>query len=590
VGEPVFTAVSVAGAPQVEFCVDPDAGDPVAAWLLEHDEIDEFVHRVFLGLVEPSTRILDLGCHLGTFSLAASALGGAVIAVDAGRRQVELIGLAAARNAFDRLEAVHGAVSTSTRPVAFVDRNIHGHLALPGEGAGTATVTPVTVDGLLERFEWDGVDLVKLDIEGAEYAALDGMKKLFARGERPDVVFECNGAMLPLYGGSTEGLRARLERLGYELFLIDNLRPGILVETPSDALQPECVSDYVATVHGRERFGDRWTIEPRLSRAAVVTRLLDQAASAGVGYRRYAAQALAAAPRWLREDPAGALAARTLALDCELEVREPPVRPRARWAVPPEDRLPADLVVFAREVSLRAHRSELDHLTARGGHDPRPALEPASFHVRRGQLVGLCGGAPATTSALLHALAGHDRPASGTLHKPRESVYVGDLAEVLELELPLRSNIEILAAYLGDDLRGAQRWIAELAARAGVGHRLDAPLAELTGALVVQLVLGAALESARGALLLLDRLPPVADPAFRAWVTARSWQLRREGVAVVQAVGCPDDLVGPPDRLLWFEGSELLACGHPDSVADVLRRRELHLDRRRETHFWSAPA
>ena len=62
-----FNHVSVLGSPPVEFCLDPYAGDPVAAWLLEHDWIDEPVMRAFLGLVRPGTRVIDLGCHLGTF-------------------------------------------------------------------------------------------------------------------------------------------------------------------------------------------------------------------------------------------------------------------------------------------------------------------------------------------------------------------------------------------------------------------------------------------------------------------------------------------------------------------------------------------
>ena len=108
----VFASVAVAGAPPVDFCIDPDAGDPVAAWFLEHSWIDEPVQRAFLGLVQEGSRVLDLGCHLGTFSLPAAALGAEVIAVDANPRHVELLREAARQNGFERLDVVHAAITT----------------------------------------------------------------------------------------------------------------------------------------------------------------------------------------------------------------------------------------------------------------------------------------------------------------------------------------------------------------------------------------------------------------------------------------------------------------------------------------------
>ena len=584
----IFTTVSVAEAPPVEFCVDPSAGDPVAAWFLDHGWIDEFVHRVFHGLVEPGVRVVDLGAHLGTFSLSAAALGADVIAVDASPRHAELLRLAVERNGFEGVHAVNGAVSTSRLPVAFIEQSIHGRVALPTDSQGTTIVDPVTIDGLLRRFGWDGVDLVKLDIEGAEYSALDGMRDLFAAGERPEVVFECNGAMLPLFGGSVDGLRARFERLGYELFLIDNLRPGVLVEAPSDALQPECVSDYVATVNGRDRLAARWQIEPRFTEPVVVSRLLEQAASAAVGYRRYAAQTLRAAPRWLRDNPAAAIAARTLELDCDQEVRDTAAPPRSRSSRPRRGSPPPDLAVFAQGVSLRAHRSELDHVHRRSGRDPRPILEGVSFHVRRGQLVGLYSDSQDAASALLRALAGYDRPIAGELHVQSPAVLLGDLAEVLELDLSVLDNLEILAAFLGGHVPESGRWIGHVAAQAGLGHRLDAALRAMTGQAVIQLALGAALVSARGPLLLIDRLPPANAPGFHDWAIEQTWQLRRKGVAVVQSIASPDELLGPADRLLWLHGSELVACGNADAVLDAVRRRALRLDRQPVSRYWAA--
>ena len=177
-----FTRASVAGRDEVEFCIDPDAGDPVAAWFLEHTWIDEPVQRAFLGLIEEGSRVLDLGCHLGTFSLPAAALGAEVIAVDANPRQVELLREAARQNGFDQLDVVHGAISDSNEPVSFIEQSIHGPPRARRRAQTTIDVPPVTVDELLDQRGWDSVDAIKIDIEGTEIGALNGMRRLFARG------------------------------------------------------------------------------------------------------------------------------------------------------------------------------------------------------------------------------------------------------------------------------------------------------------------------------------------------------------------------------------------------------------------------
>ncbi|HXP37640.1 MAG TPA: FkbM family methyltransferase, partial [Solirubrobacteraceae bacterium] len=203
-----FTSAAVAGRPEVEFCVDLAAHDVVAEWLLDQHQIDEPIMRAFLGLIEPGMRVLDLGCHIGTFSLPASRIGAQVIAVDASPQHVNLMRHAARRNGFEQLEVVHGAITASEDPVEFIELSIHSHIQQhAGGGESTVQVPAVRVDELLRARGWDGLDAIKMDVEGNELNALAGMSELFASGARPAIVFECNGGMLPGYGASICALR-----------------------------------------------------------------------------------------------------------------------------------------------------------------------------------------------------------------------------------------------------------------------------------------------------------------------------------------------------------------------------------------------
>jgi FkbM family methyltransferase len=519
-----FSHVRISGSPPVEFCLDPSAGDPVAAWLLEHDWIDEPVMRAFLGLVGPGTRVIDLGCHLGTFSLPAAALGAEVIAVDASARHVHLLRMAARRNGFASLHTIHGAVSNEGHPVQFIERSIHGRVWLENEpDLPTATVPTVSVDDLVEQFGWDAADVIKLDIEGSEPAALRGMQRLHARGVRPAMVFECNGSTLPLFGSSTRDLRGTIVELGYELMMIDHLRPGTLVEADADTVQPECVSDYLAVVSRSPRLARDWTIEAPFSRDQIVTRLVDSATSESAGFRRYAADVLAGGPEWLRSELALPIA-------------------------------PDDIVVSATDVSAR---TRTDEPKRRGGvglaNLETLAFRGLSFHLRQGESLALVSEHSEAGSALVRLLGGFEPAVDGELTMRGPAALVSPVLEVFEPDLGIGDNLMLFASFLGCDVRTVGPRLGELADRAGVGHRLATPFGQMTREVQTRLAVTVAVECTERRLLVLDRLATISDPAFRRWFAGRIAEIRRGGAAVIQVLCEPGRLLAPADRMLRIE-------------------------------------
>jgi FkbM family methyltransferase len=578
VPELVFTEVSVAGAPPAFFCLDPGAGDPVAAWFLDHGWIDEPVQRAFLEFVAPGMRVLDLGAHLGTFSLPAAALGASVLAVDATASHVEMLSAAAAHNGFEQLRVLQRVVSDSAAPVAFVERSIHGHVRMAGESAEATDVAPATVDALLAEVGWDGVELIKMDIEGMETIALAGMARLFARGRRPTIVLECNGSMLQRAGSSICELRERLVELGYELLMIDHLRPGTLVRSSALAIQPECVCDYIALAAPVPGLEERWSIEPPLSREQTLSRLLDSAASDGAGYRAYAADVLTHGPGWLRAKSDVAAALRALELDGDPAVRRAlqPSRERSTAVEhilerePLSGGRPPDMRVWARGLSVLARPDELERAPGdQAAHTGELLLEDVWLHVRGGQLVGLLCDRPQASSGLLRLLAGAQRPEAGELECRGRAVLLARVGEGLEGALSVAENIAVFGAYLGADVRDARRQAVRIADLAGLGDRLDAPLDSIDAASRACVALIVAFELANPELLLIDRMPHLPPGPQRDWLTARAWQLRGAGGSVVQAVGEAAELFGAADRILLIGDHCVVASGHPASVIEA---------------------
>lgn len=167
---------------------------------------------VFYGDYEPETRgaieeilapgatFVDLGAHVGYYTLlAARAVGpsGRVYAFEPNptpraflERNVEENGLS------ERVRIVAAAAYDAPGRLEFTadpDFSEGGHLGRVGAAAARSfEVEATSVDAFLETEGWPRVDLVKMDIEGAEMAALRGMAATIRKNPRMHVIFELN--------------------------------------------------------------------------------------------------------------------------------------------------------------------------------------------------------------------------------------------------------------------------------------------------------------------------------------------------------------------------------------------------------------
>ena len=89
-----------------------------------------------------------------------------------------------------------------------------------GEVKTTVPVECITIDEFLD--ETVVVDLIKMDVEGAELHALKGMKRTIARASTHLTMFvECQSRGLRLAGGSAGALIEQLRELGLRVMVID---------------------------------------------------------------------------------------------------------------------------------------------------------------------------------------------------------------------------------------------------------------------------------------------------------------------------------------------------------------------------------
>jgi FkbM family methyltransferase len=124
--------------------------------------------------------VIDAGAWIGTFTVkAAKAIGdeGRVIAIEPERSNIELLRKNVEANGLGNVIIVHKGIWSKRDKLRF---HLSGVTAHSFVGGGTDEFVEVEVDSLdnmLRELGIEGVDFIKMDIEGAEIEALKGMEK-----------------------------------------------------------------------------------------------------------------------------------------------------------------------------------------------------------------------------------------------------------------------------------------------------------------------------------------------------------------------------------------------------------------------------
>lgn len=162
----------------------------------------------------PGGVFVDIGSSEGDYALIAARIvgpGGHVHAFEPDPGNVETIRGNVALNGFANV-AVHGiALSDRDGTAALYRSSVSGwHSLLSGLEHRDSDVIRVPV-ARLDSFALQRIDMIKIDVEGAEAAVLDGAREAIAR-HRPVILLDTH----PSLGADLARLRAFFDGLGYD--------------------------------------------------------------------------------------------------------------------------------------------------------------------------------------------------------------------------------------------------------------------------------------------------------------------------------------------------------------------------------------
>lgn len=197
--------------------------------------------------------VVDIGAGMGSMvQIAARLVGpaGRVVACEAHPRTLAGLEALCRANRFDNVMRCGVAIAASEGTVRIEEDGDWEKLrSAVDEGI---EVEATTVDRLVERHGLERVDLLIMNIEGAERPAFEGMRETLQRTRR--VAIACHD-----FRAEQEGL----EEMRTKAFVVDALRDaGFRLATPAragaDAAADWVFGDNTALVDGDTGPGDRW--------------------------------------------------------------------------------------------------------------------------------------------------------------------------------------------------------------------------------------------------------------------------------------------------------------------------------------------
>ena len=228
-------------------------GVPAEEWgfamFLSHAGYFEHGSELFFeSLLKPNMRVIDLGANLGIYTLRALRKKCMVFAYEPTPRTFDLLKQNIKASGFaesGRIQAYQMAVSDQCGTINFYENpSMCGHNSIYGEsGQQPIEVSVTTLDSQLDTLQ--RIDLVKMDIEGAEYHALLGMRELIRRNPDLQIIMEFAPEHIRRAGREPEALLALIHELGFTVYLINEVSAQAEPVKDEELLQAYSVNIYL---------------------------------------------------------------------------------------------------------------------------------------------------------------------------------------------------------------------------------------------------------------------------------------------------------------------------------------------------------
>ncbi|MFH0936553.1 MAG: FkbM family methyltransferase [Candidatus Woesearchaeota archaeon] len=210
-----------------------DLNDKIVSTKLFMNNIwEETETKLFKDMIQENMTVIDIGAHIGYYTLIAAKLigkKGKVYSFEPNPDNFALLKKNIEENGYKNVTLINKAISNKKGFLKlFINPESSGGASIyEKENAKYYTnIIATTLDESLKNIK--KIDIIKMDIEGAEILALEGMSNIIKRNKNIKLIIEFNPEGIKKLGYEPINLINKLKNFGFTIKVIDEKNKSII--------------------------------------------------------------------------------------------------------------------------------------------------------------------------------------------------------------------------------------------------------------------------------------------------------------------------------------------------------------------------
>ena len=193
------------------------------------------------------------------------------------------------------------------------------------------------------------------------------------------------------------------------------------------------------------------------------------------------------------------------------------------------------------------------------------ALDNVSFHVERGEVVGLIGSNGAGKSTLLKIISGVMKPTDGEVIVNGVISPMIELGAGFDLELTARENIYLNGAVLGYSKDFLESKFEEIVDFSELRDFLDVPVKNFSSGMTAKLAFSIA-TIVNPEILIVDEILSVGDIKFQEKSKNKMLEMIKGGTTVLYVSHSLESIKELCDKVVWLDHGKIVEIGNAKEI------------------------
>lgn len=202
------------------------------------------------------------------------------------------------------------------------------------------------------------------------------------------------------------------------------------------------------------------------------------------------------------------------------------------------------------------------------------ALKDVSFHIDKGEVVGLIGSNGAGKSTLLKVVSGVMKPTEGSVSVNGVISPMIELGAGFDANLTARENIYLNGSILGYSKQFINEKFDEIVEFSELKEFLDVPVKNFSSGMTAKLAFSIA-TIVNPEILIVDEILSVGDIKFQEKSKSKMMEMIKGGTTVLYVSHTLDSIKEICTKVVWLSHGEIVKIGKPKEVCDEYYKEQI---------------